>query len=66
MTYKGITRAALAMDAVILTNGYRILGNVNMMQANVQCVGVNCEDLVEYPKIGVYAKSKMMLSPPHN
>jgi len=47
LTYKGITRAALNMDAVILTNGYKVLGNTNIIQANVQCVGVNCENLVE-------------------
>lgn len=53
MAYKGVLRAAIAMDAVILTTGHKIFGNINSVPANVQCVGVVPEDLAEYPKMGV-------------
>jgi len=66
MTNKGILRAALSMDAVIITTGHKIFGNTTTIQPNVQCIGVIPEDLVEYPKMGQYGRSNMLLSPPHN
>jgi len=47
VTYKGILRAALSLDAVILTSGHKTFGNMTQLQANVQCVGVLPEDFAE-------------------